>query len=115
LPRVETHLAEIRRLESELEEALLALDYAEQRHEPTFAPTARVAELQLQLDLLRGPVTPNSERRAAWLAHLSSLEECQTVQDGPAVANLTPSGPTPRVPQRPATARGASFELPVID
>lgn len=101
-----TYFAElVRNAELELEKSLLALDYAEKRHEPVFAAVAAVAAAQEQLDRLRGgQVAENPERRAAWLAHLAKTE--LPVRDGPASVV-----PTRR--QKPSAGADASF--PTID
>src|SRR5687768_4623654 len=88
-----THLAETRELEAELEESLHALDYAEQHHQPVFAAASRVAAIQQRLDHLRGrQVVENPKRRAAWLEHFVRTGAIATPDSAPVMEpKSTPS------------------------
>ena len=110
-----THLAEIRELEAQLDDSLLALDYAEKHHEPLFAAAARVAAIQQRLNHLRGSqVTEIPKRRAAWLAHFVRTGVIDPADDGRSVMTTEPMrSPTRGRRHKPTPCANVVF--PVID
>lgn len=116
MPSDLTHLLEVRELEVQLGECLLAFDYAQKQQQGVFAAEAAVAAVQDRLDQLRGAPRECPERRAAWLAHLATLEECQIVHDGPAAkrggSSLAATSFPPRADPRPLCFRTLTSALP---
>ena len=105
-----THLAETRELEAQLEESLHALDYAEQHNEPIFAAASKVAAIQQRLDHLRGRQSEeNPKRRAAWLEHLVKTGAIGASDGGPSVLEREAKH------DRQHRASGAKVTFPIID